>query len=337
VVTIATADLDSRPSPPLARMTAPGRTWRRLYLPAFLLAGGTVWLLWTGAAGLERNGDLGASLGSGWAELTGPMVVGLIAVLLVCERRWPAERRNVLARGHLHDGAFLALHLVAVVPLMTLLGVAFAQLLGSHARWIEAPWTASWPLWLLLSVTLVLMDGANWLAHWADHRFAPFWRMHAVHHSQEEVSVLTSFRAHPLSHLPGFFLATVPVIALMGDRKMAPVLITCYVCLGTLPHANVRWSFGPVGKLVVSPAYHRLHHSIDGLDGLNLGVVLTVWDVLAGRARFPAKGAPACRTGLSGRPLPTEHTADDGWHPALLLAQLAEPFGIGSQPTSGGR
>ena len=39
------------------------------------------------------------------------------------------------------------------------------------------------------------MDGANWLAHYADHRVDALWRFHALHHSQEELSVLTSFRA----------------------------------------------------------------------------------------------------------------------------------------------
>jgi sterol desaturase/sphingolipid hydroxylase (fatty acid hydroxylase superfamily) len=300
---------------------------RRLYPPTLALAGAAALLVWVGVSTLERSGTLGPGLAAGWSELVAPMVVALVAVVLVCERRWPAERRKALARGHVHDAAFFVLHVLAVVPVMTVLGVAFARLLGSHAGWIEAPWTASWPRWLLLAVTIVLMDGCNWLAHWADHRITALWRFHALHHSQEELSVLTSFRAHPLSHLPGFFLATVPVIVLMGPRGMAPFLITCYVCLGTLPHANVGWSFGPVGKVVVSPAYHRLHHSVDGPNGTNLGVVLTVWDVLAGRARFPARGAPACRTGLAGRPLPTEQATGRRRHLGVLVTQLAEPFG----------
>jgi len=53
-------------------------------------------------------------------------------------------------------------------------------------------------------VTIVAMDAANWLAHYADHRFNALWRFHALHHSQEELSVLTSFRAHPLIHTTGF-------------------------------------------------------------------------------------------------------------------------------------
>jgi sterol desaturase/sphingolipid hydroxylase (fatty acid hydroxylase superfamily) len=59
------------------------------------------------------------------------------------------------------------------------------------------------------------MDGANWLAYYADHRLGPPWRFHGRHHSQEELSVRTSFRAHPLMHTTGFLPATIPVVALM--------------------------------------------------------------------------------------------------------------------------
>jgi sterol desaturase/sphingolipid hydroxylase (fatty acid hydroxylase superfamily) len=177
--------------------------------------------------------------------------------------------------------------------------------------------------------TLIAMDLCNWLAHVADHRFGALWRIHALHHSQEELSVLTSFRAHPLMHTTGFVLATVPVLALTGAHPLAPILITVYVCLGTLPHANVRWSYGPLGRVVVSPAYHRLHHALEGRQEINLGVVLTAWDVLAGRARFPAPGRPSCATGLAGRPVPVEQQERTGPSAWLLLRQLAQPFRAG--------
>ena len=49
-------------------------------------------------------------------------------------------------------------------------------------------------------------------------------------------------------------------------------------------------------------------------------------DVLAGRARFPARGDAVGRTGLDGRPVPVEQ--DDSPGPVLLLlaGQLIEPF-----------
>jgi sterol desaturase/sphingolipid hydroxylase (fatty acid hydroxylase superfamily) len=299
--------------------------WRRLCLSSFVLAGITVCVLWVAVAGLLRQGGLGTVLSAGRAELAAPLLVALVVATGICERIWPAERRPVLARGHVQDACFLALHAVVVIPLMTLLSVGAATLIGSHAGWIELRSTEHWPGWLLMPLTVVAMDGANWLAHYADHRLGPLWRFHALHHSQEELSVLTSFRAHPLMHTTGFLLATVPVVALMPTRPMAPVLITIYVCIGTLQHANLRWTFGPVGRVIVSPAYHRLHHARD-TQRVNLGVVLTIWDILAGYARFPSRSDAVGRTGLDGRPVPVEQ--DDAARLALLLLgeQLIEPF-----------
>ena len=299
--------------------------WRRLCSSSCVLAGITALVLWVAVAGLLRQGRLGTVLSAGWAELAAPLLVALVVAIGICERIWPAEQRPVLARGHVHDACFVALHAIVVIPLMTLLSTGAASLVSSHARWIELRSTEHWPGWLLIPLTVVAMDGANWLAHYADHRLGPLWRFHALHHSQEELSVLTSFRAHPLMHTTGFFLATVPVVALMPTRPIAPALITIYVCIGTLQHANLRWTFGPVGRVIVSPAYHRLHHAPDARC-VNLGVALTIWDALVGCARFPARSDGAGRTGLAGRPVPVEQ--GDSARPALLLLaeQLMEPF-----------
>ena len=310
----------------VSQLQVPRLTWRRrLCSSSFAVAGLTALILWVAVADLLGQGHLGTVLSAGRAELAAPLLIALVVATGICERIWPAERRPVLARGHVQDACYLALHAIVVIPLMTLLSVGAATLIGGHAQWIELRSTATWPGWLLVPLTIVAMDAANWLAHYADHRLDPLWRFHALHHSQEELSVLTSFRAHPLMHTTGFLLATIPVVALMPARPMAPVIITIYVCIGTLQHANLRWTFGAVGRVVVSPAYHRLHHAPDTQD-TNLGVVLTIWDVLAGRARFPSRGAAVGRTGLNGRPVPVEQ--DDSAGPVLLLlaGQLIEPF-----------
>jgi sterol desaturase/sphingolipid hydroxylase (fatty acid hydroxylase superfamily) len=298
--------------------------WRRLCLSSFALAAVTLLVLWVAIAELLRQGRLETVLSAGRAELAAPLLVALVVATGICERIWPVERRPVLARGHVQDVCFLALHAIVVIPLMTLLSVGAAALIGGHAGWIELRATAHWPGWLLVPLTVVAMDAANWLAHYADHRFGPLWRFHALHHSQEELSVLTSFRTHPLMHTTGFLLASVPVVALMPTRPIAPLLITIYVCIGTLQHANLRWTFGPVGRVLVSPAYHRLHHAPD-IQRANLGVVLVIWDVLAGCARFPSRTDAVGRTGLEGRPIPVEQADSAG--PVLLIAhQLVEPF-----------
>jgi hypothetical protein len=52
-------------------------------------------------------------LSAGRAELAAPLLVALVVATGICERIWPAERRAVLARGHIQDACFLALHAVA--------------------------------------------------------------------------------------------------------------------------------------------------------------------------------------------------------------------------------
>ena len=54
--------------------------------------------------------------------------------------------------------------------------------------------------------------------------------------------------------------------------------------------------------------------------------MLTIWDVLARCASFPARGDAVGRTGLDGRPIPVEQD-DSAGSPLLVMAgQLAEPF-----------
>jgi len=310
------------------------RERRRLYLPVVVLGAATAWLAWAGARLLQRDASLGRSLGGAWYELAGPSVVAFLVVALLCERRWPVERRPLLARGHIHDACFFVLSTLIVVPLVTFLGVASAALIAAHGGWLV--WQPAWPRPVVVVVALVAMDAANWVTHLGEHKLMPLWRVHAVHHSQEELSVLTTFRAHPLVHTASFFAATVPVIALTGVHPLAPVLITTYLCLGALPHANVPWTFGPLGKVVISPAYHRLHHDVAGPGDINLGIVLPWWDMLAGRAVWPVAGAPPVGTGLAGRPLPVEQSLSLGVGQTLGLLgrQLAEPFSRGGRRRS---
>ena len=87
----------------------------------------------------------------------------------------------------------------------------------------------------------------------------------------------------------------------------------------------MNWSYGPLGWVLVSPAFHRLHHSAERQD-VNLGVVLTVWDHLAGIARRPERGNRPCVTGLAGRPVPVEQAGARSGAAGLMARQLVEPF-----------
>jgi sterol desaturase/sphingolipid hydroxylase (fatty acid hydroxylase superfamily) len=304
----------------------PGRRYSmHWYPPVLVTLALTSWLAWRGLVVLRHTGGVGQAVASSRHDLIGPTVLGFLALVLVAERVWPAVRRPVLARGHIQDGLYLLLYATAVVPLIVVIGVGFSDTLRHVAPWIVLPPLPFVPRWAAIGVGIVAMDGCNWLAHWSNHRFPSLWRLHALHHSQEEMSILTSFRTHPLVHT-SFLLTVVPAVALLANAVVPTTAIVIYLCLATFPHANVRWRFGPLGRVLVSPAYHRIHHAADGRNDVNLATVLTLWDVLAHRAVFPPPGATVISTGIAGRPVPVEQSGSRPRPVRAVAVQLAEPF-----------
>jgi sterol desaturase/sphingolipid hydroxylase (fatty acid hydroxylase superfamily) len=296
---------------------------RGLYLPALAMAGLAAWLSWRGwnvlGTGVAR--DFNASR----FQLAGPVVLGFVVVICVLEQMFPAQRRPLLARGHLLDFCYVVLYALLVVPLIVLLGAGFAGLLARASPWLVIPRVPGVPRWCFIAIAVLGIDAVDWLSHLANHRINAMWRFHAVHHSQEELSILTTFRAHPLVHV-SFLLSAVPILAIAANSTTPAVVLTIYTCLGTLPHANVSWTYGRAGRVLISPAYHRIHHAATGRLDINLGTVFAIWDVLFGRAVFPSPGRPAIETGLAGRPVPVEQSEGRLQLGRTMLAQLAEPF-----------
>jgi sterol desaturase/sphingolipid hydroxylase (fatty acid hydroxylase superfamily) len=298
---------------------------RRFYLPTAVIAGIAGWLSWRGWTQLSDFG-VGRSVSAGRFQLAGPVVLGFVLVMFGIEQLRPAVRRPVLARGHVVDLCYLLAYALLVVPLIVLLGAGFAGELARHAQWLVIPRLPGVPGWVFIAAGVLVIDFLDWLAHLGNHRLTSLWRLHAVHHSQEELSILTTFRAHPLVHV-SFLLTAVPILAISSNAVTPAVIFTLYACLGALPHANVPWTYGPAGRVLISPAYHRIHHQATGRLDINLGTAFAIWDVLSRRAVFPAPGAEACVTGLSGRPIPVEQAADGAPGMArAFLTQWAEPF-----------
>jgi sterol desaturase/sphingolipid hydroxylase (fatty acid hydroxylase superfamily) len=260
--------------------------------------------------------------------LIGPAVLALVGVALVAERLWPAVARPAGAVGHRQDARYLALYVAVAVPAVTLIGSGAATVWQRLDGGFTLHPFAGLPRWVLVGVVLVLIDLANWTSHLSNHRVDAFWRFHALHHSQEEMSILTSFRAHPLVHT-SFQLTAVPLLVLGTGGAVPATVLVGYVLLSTMPHANVNCGFGPLRYVIVSPAYHRLHHDRDDRRGVNLGTVLVLWDVLAGLAVFPPAGsrssAPVA-TGLAGRPLPVEQEAAGAGAVRMMGRQLWSPM-----------
>lgn len=304
----------------------------RLYLPTIVVAGLAVWMSWLGWDRLASYGPV-HTIWAGQFQLAGPVVTGFVLAVFLIEQVRPAQRRPVLARGHLLDMFYMLAHALVVVPIIVLAGAGFSGELARLAPWLALPHVSGVPAECFIGFEVLAIDAVDWLVHLANHRIRSLWRLHAVHHSQEELSILTTFRAHPLVQV-SFLISAVPVLAVAHNAATPAEVLTAYACLGALPHANVRWTYGKAGRILISPAYHRIHHRATGRLDINLGTVFTFWDMLSRRAVFPAAGRTLVRTGLSGRPVPVEQAEE---HPRFLrtfVIQWAEPFTAGRYTTS---
>jgi sterol desaturase/sphingolipid hydroxylase (fatty acid hydroxylase superfamily) len=257
--------------------------------------------------------------------VVGPLTVGILGAILVVERVRPAQIRPLIARGHRQDALYPVLNATLVVPVVVALSLAFVAVARRDLGWIVLPRIGVLPRGVAIGLIFVAMDGCNWLAHLANHRVRVLWRFHELHHSQEDMSVLTVFRTHPLIHV-SYLIALVPGIVLVANGTVPTALLVGYAGFVAFEHSNTNLGFGFLERVFVSPNYHRIHHRLDGAQDVNLGFALTVWDQLFGRAVFPTEATIRADTGLPGRPLVVEQARTRPRHLATLLGQLWGPF-----------
>jgi sterol desaturase/sphingolipid hydroxylase (fatty acid hydroxylase superfamily) len=297
----------------------------RLYVPAFSIVAIAVVLVAIGWSSRWGGTSFTSAMTGLRVVVVGPATLVFLAFFLIVERLRPAQRRPIFARGYRQDLLYTVLNATLVAPLVVALSLSFAEVARKSLPWIVVPHIGSVPRWGVIALIFVAMDGCNWLAHRANHRIRVFWRFHELHHSQEDMSVLTVFRTHPLIHV-SYLIALIPGIVLIANGAVPITLLVVYAAFVAFEHSNTNLSFGPLGRVFVSPNYHRIHHRLEGRQDVNLGFALTIWDQLSHRAVFPTEETIRADTGLPGRPLLVEQATDRPRHLRVLLAQLVGPF-----------
>jgi sterol desaturase/sphingolipid hydroxylase (fatty acid hydroxylase superfamily) len=167
---------------------------------------------------------------------------------------------------------------------------------GFRTFHLDALWPGVTDLALVsLLIYLVAMDALDYGIHRAQHQFGWWWRLHALHHSQRQMTMWSDNRNHLLDDV----IRSVVVVLVAQLIGIAPGQFVLIVALTQLSesfhHANVRISFGRWGeRLWISPRFHRCHHGLH-TDQTNFGVLLPWWDMLFGTANFERRYEP---TGL---------------------------------------
>jgi sterol desaturase/sphingolipid hydroxylase (fatty acid hydroxylase superfamily) len=157
--------------------------------------------------------------------------------------------------------------------------------------------------WVSFLLYLLVFDFVDYMLHRAQHRYAWWWQLHAVHHSQRQMTMWTDNRNHLLDDVlrDSVFVLVALLIGVGPGQFVALVAVTQLI--ESLSHANLRLGFGPVlGRVLVSPRFHRAHHAIGAehaataAGGHNFAVLFPVWDLLFRTARFDLGDEP---TGLA--------------------------------------
>ncbi|MFZ9679387.1 MAG: sterol desaturase family protein [Quisquiliibacterium sp.] len=243
-------------------------------------------------------------------------VAALMLLMGWAQRRWPVEA--VVDRAAIRiDVIYTLLHRLGAVPLL-----AFAlltplvdllegelRLLGFSRLNVDQFWPGVTDLPLVsFLIYLLLLDLADYWIHRGQHRIAWWWELHAVHHSQRQMTFWSDNRNHLLDDLIRDVLVAL-VAVLIGVAPEQFVLLTVASrVLQSVQHANLRWRWGGLAeRLVVSPSFHRLHHAIgfghEGpAKGCNFAVLFPVWDLLFRTADFRSGFVPTgIRDQLDGR------------------------------------
>jgi sterol desaturase/sphingolipid hydroxylase (fatty acid hydroxylase superfamily) len=270
-------------------------------------------LAWSGALQYTEDAFNGTE-----EFVLGALEIGLLAaILLPLERLRPYERAPNAAPAVRVDVIYTLLHRLGIFPLFYFF--AFRPLFDAAQAWLHLhgvptigletllPGLAEAPLAAFVAY-LVVLDFAQYWVHRAQHRFDWWWALHAVHHSQRQMTFWTDNRNHLLDSVITDSVFAALALAIGVPPAQFALLVVLSRMIESLSHANVRLWFGAIGeRLLVSPRFHRLHHAIvasphGDYRGANYAVLFPLWDVLFGTADFRGEPGP---TGiddqLSGR------------------------------------
>jgi sterol desaturase/sphingolipid hydroxylase (fatty acid hydroxylase superfamily) len=203
----------------------------------------------------------------------------------------------------------IALRVAALPAYVGLLKLLYDSATGGYTIAALMPW----PLLVKIIAAVVVFDFLQWGNHWIRHKVRPFWHFHSVHHSQRELNTFTDLRIHAVEYCIAETLAFIPMLAL-GVPALAVMGVGGFrMWYARFVHANIGTNLGPLKHVFVTPQYHRVHHSIEPQhQDKNFGVLLTVWDRMAGTMNRNYDEYPA--TGVVGLEfLPPRRFAPTAW------------------------
>jgi sterol desaturase/sphingolipid hydroxylase (fatty acid hydroxylase superfamily) len=232
-------------------------------------------------------------------------------VIIAAELRQRSDMSVYATRNALNDLAYVVFYQCSIYNIVVLPLFAFV---APHLHFARAGLLLRMPPVAAFLVCWLIFDFLNYWMHRLQHAVHPLWAFHSVHHTQTRLTFLTSNRIHVLEQLYVGMLMIIPAFLLgLPQPRWLPILMV-QVFSETMQHSRLTWTFGPLRRLLVSPAFHSMHHSVDAREyNGNYGRVFSLWDGLFGT--FVHAEERARRQGVEGLQVPE-----------TLIAQFIHPF-----------
>ena len=138
------------------------------------------------------------------------------------------------------------------------------------------------PNWAAIIVAVIILDMMIYWQHVAFHKIPVLWRLHKIHHADRDLDASSGLRFHPVEIVISMAYKMVIVIGL-GAPVIAVIIFEILLnACAIFNHANVRlpkWVERPLRQIMVTPALHRIHHSvIERETNSNYGFSVIWWD-----------------------------------------------------------
>ena len=169
------------------------------------------------------------------------------------------------------------------MPFIVIFAEGLKAFYRAHIPFLDTGLLDGKPMWLQMLGAFLITDFMFYVGHFLRHKIRWFWYFHAIHHSQEVLNPMTTSRSHALEGVINVLIRFVPIAFVGGSPVSWSVFVVLNGFWGYFIHANVRTNLGPLRYVVVSPQFHRVHHSkLPEHWDKNYGERLIVWDWMFG-------------------------------------------------------
>ena len=221
---------------------------------------------------------------------------GAFLLVLTAMMAWEivAKRRpQVVSRSQRWPGNVLLVIIdTAIVRLVFPLAAVGAAVYAQDLGWGVFN-AVTLPGWVVLILSILALDLAIYGQHRIFHAVPWLWRIHRVHHADQEFDVTTALRFHPLEILLSMAIK-IAVVMMLGAPPIAVIVFEILLnATAMFNHGNVQLSAKTDRYLrifLVTPDMHRVHHSVIRQEtDSNFGFNLTWWDRVFGTYRNQPK------------------------------------------------